>query len=106
VYLRALLGEDVDGAIGHFKKKVTETITVSGDTAPAEVLIELLVRLGRYAEAIQASLEFFPNSRATPSSFRCPSARCSSACASSRCPPMSPPGSARGCRSSTRSRWG
>jgi hypothetical protein len=30
------------------------------------------VRLGRYAEAIQASLEFFPSSRATPLS--CPSA--------------------------------
>ncbi len=72
VYLRALLGEEVDGAIGHFKKKVTETIPVSGDTTPAEVLIELLLRLGRYAEAIQASLEFFPNSRATPLS--CPSA--------------------------------
>jgi hypothetical protein len=72
VYLRALLGEEVDHAIGHFKKKVTETIPVSGDTTPAEVLIELLVRLGRYAEAIQASLEFFPNSRATPLS--CPSA--------------------------------
>lgn len=72
VYLRALLGEEVDGAIGHFKKKVIETIPVSGDTTPAEVLIELLVRLGQYAEAIQASLEFFPNSSATPLS--CPSA--------------------------------
>ena len=38
--------------------------------------------------------------------FQMSSARCSSACASSRCPPMSPPGSARGCRSSTRFRWG
>jgi hypothetical protein len=79
VYLRALLGEDVDGAIGHFRKKVTEAVSgdtapdpVSRDTTPAEVLIELLVRLGRYAEAIQASLEFFPSSRATPLS--CPSA--------------------------------
>jgi hypothetical protein len=62
----------VDGAIGHFRKKVTDTIPVSGDTTPSEVLIELLVRLGRYAEAIQASLEFFPSSRATPLS--CPSA--------------------------------
>jgi hypothetical protein len=72
VYLRALLGEEVDGAIGHFRKKVTQTIQVSGDTTPAEVLIELLVRLGRYAEAIQDSLEFFPNLSATPLS--CPSA--------------------------------
>jgi hypothetical protein len=72
VYLRALLGEDVDGAIGHFQKKVIDSVAISGDTTPAEVLIELLVRLGRYAEAIQASLEFFQNSSATPLS--CPSA--------------------------------
>lgn len=76
VYLRALLGEEVDGAIGHFRKKVTDAISVSGavsgDTTPAEVLIELLVRLGRYAEAIQASLEFFPDSSRAPMS--CPSA--------------------------------
>jgi hypothetical protein len=66
VYLWALLGEEVDCAIAHFRKKVTETIAASVDTTPAEVLIELLVRLGRYAEAIQASLEFFPSSSATP----------------------------------------
>ena len=76
VYLRAMLGEEVDGAIGHFKKKMAGTISVSsavsGDTTPAEVLIELLVRLGRYAEAIEASLEFFPNSSRAPMS--CPSA--------------------------------
>jgi hypothetical protein len=64
VYLRALLGEGVDGAIGHFKIKVIETVAAPIDTTPAEVLIELLVRLDRYAEAIQASLEFFPNSSA------------------------------------------
>lgn len=67
-YLRALLGEEVDQAIAHFRKKVTETVAATRDTTPAEVLIELLVRLGRYAEAIQASLEFFPNSSATPPS--------------------------------------
>jgi len=68
VYLRALLGEEVDRAIAHFRKKVTGTVAAPGDTTPAEVLIELLVRLGRYAEAIQASLEFFPNSSAAPPS--------------------------------------
>jgi hypothetical protein len=68
VYLRALLGEEVDHAIAHFRKKVTETVAAPRDTTAAEVLIELLVRLGRYAEAIQASLEFFPKSSATPPS--------------------------------------
>jgi hypothetical protein len=66
VYLRALLGEELDSAIAHFRKKVTETISASSDTTPAEILIELLIRLGRYAEAIQASLEFFPNWSAAP----------------------------------------
>jgi hypothetical protein len=66
IYLRALLGEEVDSAITHFRKKVTETVAAPMDTTPGEVLIELLVRLGRYAEAIQASREFFPKSSAMP----------------------------------------
>ena len=60
VYLRALLGEEVDRAIAHFRRKASDT--ESGDTTPAEVLIELLMRLGRYSDAIEASLEFLPNS--------------------------------------------
>jgi hypothetical protein len=69
VYLRALLGEEVDDAIAHFRKKAAVTDPrdrTPGDTTSAEVLIELLVRMRRYAEAIQASLEFFPDSSATP----------------------------------------
>jgi hypothetical protein len=66
IYLRALLGEETDYAVAHFRKKAIETGAAPLDTAPAEVLIELLVRLGRYAEAIQASLEFFPSLRPTP----------------------------------------
>jgi hypothetical protein len=66
LYLGALLGQEVDQAIAHFRKKVTDTVAASVDTTPVEVLIELLVRLGRYGEAIQASLEFFPNSSTTP----------------------------------------
>jgi hypothetical protein len=66
VYLRALLGEGVDHAAAHFRKKATDGISALGDTTPAEVLIELLVRLGRHAEAIEASLQFFPASSANP----------------------------------------
>src|SRR5204862_139202 len=57
IYLRALLGEDVDRAIEHFSSKVGDFSSPLRDTAPAEVLIELLTRLGRYDEAIQASLQ-------------------------------------------------
>jgi len=70
VYLRALLGEDVDAAIAHFREKA-RAAQVSGDPAPAEVLIDLLVRLDRNEEAIGASLEFFPDSSSAPTS--CPS---------------------------------
>jgi hypothetical protein len=68
VYLRALLGEDVDGAIAHFRGKIAE----SGDPiTAAEVLIDLLVRLRRFGEAIQASLEYFPDPNSA--SGNCPS---------------------------------
>jgi hypothetical protein len=66
VYLRALLGQGVDQAVAHFRKKATDAISALGDTTPAEVLIELLVRLGRHGEAIETSLQFFPSSRANP----------------------------------------
>jgi hypothetical protein len=66
MYLRALLGEDVEAAIAHFRAKASARART-----PAEVLIELLVRLGRHAEAIQASLELFPEADTGPLS--CPS---------------------------------
>jgi hypothetical protein len=66
VYLRALLGEEVEHAIAHFRKKAT--VGDQRDTTPVEILIELLVRLRRYAEAIRASKEFFPDSNAMPRS--------------------------------------
>jgi hypothetical protein len=58
IYLHALLGENVDGVISHFRAKIDGSLDpVTG----AEVLIELMVRLERYEDAIQASLEFFPD---------------------------------------------
>jgi hypothetical protein len=45
LYLKALLSEDEDAAIDHFR------------TGPPQVLVALLVRLKRYREAIQFSLE-------------------------------------------------
>jgi hypothetical protein len=56
VYLRALIGEGTDGAIAHFRSKV-----VHADPRPAEVLVALLVRLERYAEAISGSLDHLRN---------------------------------------------
>ena len=52
VYLRALLGEDVDAAIAHFRKKLAAAVS-----GAAEVLVSLLARVGRYEEAIAISVE-------------------------------------------------
>jgi hypothetical protein len=72
MYLRALLGQDVEAAIAHFRQKAEPPAAAGGDTAPAEVLIDLLVQLKRYAEAIEASVVFLPDANSTPVS--CPSA--------------------------------
>jgi hypothetical protein len=56
VYLKALVGEDVDAGIAHFRARIASP----QDALGAEVLINLLSRLKRYAEAIQISLEFLP----------------------------------------------
>lgn len=72
MYLRALLGQDVEAAIAHFRQKAEPPGAAGGYTAPAEVLIDLLVQLKRYAEAIQASVEYLPDGNSTPVS--CPSA--------------------------------
>ena len=69
VYLRALLGEEADGAIAHFRQKAGEP-QMPGDTTAAEVLIDLLVRLDRLDDAIRASLELLPDA---PSQLSCPS---------------------------------
>jgi hypothetical protein len=53
IYLRALLGEDVESAIAHFQAKIEPD-----DTIPAQVLVDLLTRLKRYREAIDISLVY------------------------------------------------
>jgi hypothetical protein len=67
VYLRALTGGDIDSAVAHFRSKAEAD---EGGLA-AEVLIDLLVRVGRTEEAIRAFQEFFPDPNAMP--MNCPS---------------------------------
>ena len=55
-YLRALVGDHPDHQIAHFRKKIRGP----GDSMPARVLIELLLRLERHREAVEATLEFLP----------------------------------------------
>ena len=71
IYLRALLGEDADAAVAHFREKVEQSDPHQTGSVPAQVLVELLARLGRDQEAIAVSVERL---RDTPrSELSCPS---------------------------------
>jgi hypothetical protein len=65
VWLRALLGESQDEAIAHFRRKVLECDPEQAGTAPAQALVLLLARLGRWREAVDASLEFLREADST-----------------------------------------
>jgi tetratricopeptide (TPR) repeat protein len=70
IYLRALMGEDVDAGIAHFFKKIEEADPERAGTFPAEVLIRLLLRLGRPDEAVRVFEQFLLNR--DPSFLTCP----------------------------------
>ncbi len=58
LYLRALLGEDVDAAVAHFREKLEHPNPEYGPgPATAQVLIRLLDRVGRSDEAIEVAAE-------------------------------------------------
>ena len=69
VYLRALLGDDVDSAITHFQEKAAKA-NPQEDSRPAQALVGLLARLGRYADAIEVSLTHLRDH--DPSQLACP----------------------------------
>jgi hypothetical protein len=71
VYLRALLGEDVDRAVSHFDEKAAESDPDRNGTRPAEVLVELLIRLARYDDAIKAFRRYLID--VPPEGLSCPS---------------------------------
>jgi hypothetical protein len=57
VFLRALLGQDTAKAVEHFRNKVTALPELTMEQMrSAEVLVNLLVRLGDYRQAIEISL--------------------------------------------------
>ena len=55
VYLRALVGERVEEAVGHFRRKAAASDPAQVGYGPAQVLVGLLARLGRYGEIGRAS---------------------------------------------------
>lgn len=70
IYLRALRGEDVDGAVAHFRTKIEGYDPNETGSAPAQILVGLLARLERYTEAIDISLRYL--SGTSPSELACP----------------------------------
>ena len=69
IYLRALLGEDVDAAIAHFTTKIVESDPDEVGTAPAQTLVKLLTRLERYGEAVDVFREHL--GKADPTYLTC-----------------------------------
>jgi hypothetical protein len=69
-YMRATLGEDADGAVAHFRQKVEAADPNEVGSGPAQVLVGLLARLGRYSEAVDASVKFLSDT--DPSQLSCP----------------------------------
>ena len=70
VYLRALAGDDVDLAIAHFEEKAADSDPDRDGSRPAEVLVELLIRLSRYDDAIRAFRRYL--SDVAPEDLSCP----------------------------------
>ncbi len=69
-YVQALLGEDVDNSIAHFREKTFADDPEETGPYPAEMLVRLLMRLDRFEEAVDVSVRCL---RAYPEST-CPSA--------------------------------
>jgi hypothetical protein len=55
IYLDVILGENVEAGIGHFRQRAEQADPESDGTYPAEVYVNLLLRLERVPEALAAA---------------------------------------------------
>lgn len=58
IYLGILAGDDVEAGLDHFRSKAEEADPETVGTYPAEVLVNLLLRLGRTHEALAVSRKY------------------------------------------------
>lgn len=70
IYLRALAGEGADAAVAHFQQKAESADSAEAGTLPGEVLVNLLMRLNRPGEAVQAYTRYL--AQADPRRLSCP----------------------------------
>jgi hypothetical protein len=71
VYLSILAGEDVEAGIEHFRRKASEADPIEVGTYPAQVLVNLLLRLDRPKDALAVARRFLAS--ADPGQISCPS---------------------------------
>lgn len=71
-YISTVLGRDVEAGLDHFRRKIETCDPNVAGTTPAQVLVNLLVRLGRPGEAADVALEHL--SEADPQFLTCPNA--------------------------------
>jgi hypothetical protein len=74
IFLRGLLGEDLDRAIEYFRVKIMAQEDQILAMRSAQILVGLMVRQKRYTEAVKMSLEYLsdiaPNQLACPTLFQ------------------------------------
>lgn len=72
VYLAILQGEDVEGGIAHFRTKVENYDPEEIGTYPAEVLVNLLLRIGRGEEALAVARKHLAQAEQQGRQLTCP----------------------------------
>jgi hypothetical protein len=65
LYFHALLGEEVDAAVRYFREKAENLDPRQHGTMPIEVYVDLLARLERYDQAVEASITLLPHDMPT-----------------------------------------
>jgi len=71
-FVDAVLGRDAGRQIEHFRRKAEACDPEADGTNPAQVLVNLLVRLERYADALEAFQQFLASE--DPARLQCPGA--------------------------------
>lgn len=72
VYLAVLTGENVEGGLAHFRDRLASYAPDEIGTYPAEVLVNLLLRLDRGAEAIAVSRQYLADAERQGRQLTCP----------------------------------
>ncbi len=70
IYIGTVLGRDVDAGIDHFRRKIETCDPQTAGTAPAQALVNLLLRIQRPAAAIDVAVEHLKD--ADPQFLACP----------------------------------